>query len=110
MTYIPYSMGRIESIWGKDCLQFKPERWLENGVYRQENPFRYPIFHAGPRMCLGKDMAYIQMKSIAASVMEQFEVKVEEKDKFPEHYLSLTLRMTGGLEVRVKERCVDVIN
>ncbi|RVX04888.1 hypothetical protein VitviT2T_012004 [Vitis vinifera] len=110
MTYIPYSMGRIESIWGKDCLQFKPERWLENGVYRQENPFRYPIFHAGPRMCLGKDMAYIQMKSIAASVMEQFEVKVEEKDKCPEHYLSLTLRMTGGLEVRVKERCVDVIN
>ncbi|CBI32822.3 unnamed protein product, partial [Vitis vinifera] len=96
------------SIWGKDCLQFKPERWLENGVYRQENPFRYPIFHAGPRMCLGKDMAYIQMKSIAASVMEQFEVKVEEKDKCPEHYLSLTLRMTGGLEVRVKERCVDL--
>ncbi|RVW15872.1 Cytochrome P450 94A1 [Vitis vinifera] len=42
MTYIPYSMGRIESIWGKDCLQFKPERWLENGVYRQGKPVSVP--------------------------------------------------------------------
>ena len=110
ISYVPYSMGRLESLWGEDCLEFKPERWLENGVCRQENPFRYPIFHAGPRMCLGKEMAFIQMKSIAAAVMERFEVMVEDEDKCPDHYLSLTLRMKGGLRVRVKERCVAVMN
>ncbi|XXG49373.1 hypothetical protein AAC387_Pa02g3577 [Persea americana] len=23
-----YAMGRMESIWGKDCLEYKPERWI----------------------------------------------------------------------------------
>ncbi|XP_019199095.1 PREDICTED: cytochrome P450-like [Ipomoea nil] len=54
-TYHTYAMGRMEKIWGKDCCEYKPERWLdENGEYRQESLFRFPVFHGGPRMCLGK--------------------------------------------------------
>lgn len=104
VTYHAYAMGRMESIWGENCREFVPDRWLEDGVYRPENAFRFPIFHAGPRMCLGKDMAYIQMKSIAASVIERFVVEVSEKDKCPQHLLSLTLRMKDGLPVTVKPR------
>ncbi|XVF00071.1 hypothetical protein REPUB_Repub03eG0254100 [Reevesia pubescens] len=104
-TYHTYAMGRMEAIWGNNCLEYLPERWLdESGNYKQENPFRFPIFHAGPRMCLGKDMAYIQMKSIAAAMIERFVVDVPGKEKCPQHLLSLTLRMKGGLPIRVKER------
>ncbi|GMY19685.1 cytochrome P450 94A1-like [Fagus crenata] len=111
VTYHMYAMGRMERIWGKNCSEFLPERWLENnGVCKQESPFRFPVFHAGPRMCLGKDMSYIQMKSIAAAVIERFEMDVESKDKVPEHLLSLTLRMKDGLFVKVKERCVGEID
>ncbi|PSS33494.1 Cytochrome P450 94A1 like [Actinidia chinensis var. chinensis] len=112
VSYHTYAMGRMESIWGSDCCEFKPDRWIEDqtGVCRQESPFRFPVFHAGPRMCLGKDMAYIQMKSIAASIMERFEIDVQERDKCPEHLLSLTLRMKGGLPVKVRKRCVDAMN
>ncbi|KAL0404773.1 UNVERIFIED_CONTAM: cytochrome [Sesamum radiatum] len=107
ISYHTYAMGRMESIWGEDCCEFKPERWIENGICKQESPFKYPVFHAGPRMCLGKDMAYIQMKSIAASVLERFGMDVLlENGKSPEPLLSLTLRMKGGLPVRVKERLV----
>lgn len=103
VSYHTYAMGRMESVWGKDCLEFKPERWIEeNGVWRSESPFRYPVFHAGPRMCLGKEMAYIQMKSIAASVLERFEIEAVDKDTCPEHLLSLTLRLKNGLPVRVR--------
>ncbi|CAK7339857.1 unnamed protein product [Dovyalis caffra] len=104
VTYNAYAMGRMESIWGKNCRDFMPERWLENGICRQESTFKFPVFHAGPRICLGKDMAYIQMKSIAASVIERFEIDVQNKEMCPEHLLSLTLRMKGGLQVEVKER------
>lgn len=105
ISYHTYAMGRMEKIWGKDCHEYKPERWLEDGIFRQESPYKFPVFHAGPRMCLGKDMAYIQMKSIAAGVLERFRIEVlSESGKCPEHLLSLTLRIKGGLLVRVKER------
>lgn len=107
ISYHTFAMGRMESIWGEDCCEFKPERWIENGICKQESPFKYPVFHAGPRMCLGKDMAYIQMKSIAASVLERFGMDVLlENGNPPEPLLSLTLRMKGGLPVRVKERII----
>ncbi|XP_021745806.1 cytochrome P450 94A1-like [Chenopodium quinoa] len=105
VTYSTYGMGRMESIWGKDCLMFRPERWIdENGCYKPENPFKYPVFHAGPRICLGKEMAYLQMKSIVACVVEQFDVDIVEKEKCPQYLMSLTLRMKNGLPVKVKAR------
>ncbi|KAF5802716.1 putative cytochrome P450 [Helianthus annuus] len=104
-------MGRMESVWGMDCNEFRPERWLEeeNGggtvVYRPENPFKYPVFHGGARVCLGKEMAYTQMKLVAATIMEVFEVELEVVEKkVPEHVLSLTMRMKDGLKVRVRKR------
>ncbi|GMN53261.1 hypothetical protein TIFTF001_022405 [Ficus carica] len=101
VMYNSYAMGRMEGIWGKDCAEYRPERWLEGGVCRQESPFRFPVFHGGPRLCLGRDMAYIQMKSIVASVVERFEIDVLNDDTCPKYVLALTLRMKGGLPVRI---------
>ncbi|XP_062029813.1 cytochrome P450 CYP94D108-like [Rosa rugosa] len=107
VTYHAYAMGRMETIWGKDCQEYVPERWLgEDGTCQPDSAFRYPVFHAGPRMCLGKDLAFIQMKSIAASVIERFEVDVEDKGTCPVHLLSMTLRIKGGLPVSVRKRCI----
>ena len=105
VTYFAYGMGRTKEIWGEDCREFKPERWLnDGGVFQPESPFKYPIFHAGPRSCLGKEMAYIQMKSVAVTLIENFMVEVVGDGRRPEVLLSLTLRMKGGLPVIIKER------
>ncbi|KAK9055184.1 hypothetical protein SSX86_026266 [Deinandra increscens subsp. villosa] len=114
VTYSAYAMARIESVWGKDCCEFRPERWLEaeegggNVVYRAENQFKFPVFHGGPRICLGKEMAYTQMKLVAATIIEMFHVEVvagAEERSPPEHVLALTIRMKNGLKVRIKKRC-----
>lgn len=105
VTYCAYAMGRLEGIWGEDCEEFSPERWLdEDGAFRPENPFKYPVFHAGPRMCLGKEMAYIQMKSIVACVLERFSFRYVGGEGHPKVVMSLTLRMGGGLPMQVKNR------
>ncbi|KAK4408305.1 cytochrome [Sesamum angolense] len=109
--YSAYAMGRMERLWGADCREFRPERWLdENGVFQPCDQFKFPVFHCGPRMCLGKEMAYVQMKSIAAAMMYKFEVVAVDGGGCPErivnppYTLSLFLKMKGGLPVRLKRR------
>ncbi|CAH2051476.1 unnamed protein product, partial [Thlaspi arvense] len=105
VEYNAYAMGRMESIWGKNCERFDPERWIDetNGGFRGESPYKFPVFHAGPKVCLGKEMGYVQMKSIAAAMLERFVVEVPG-DKEPEMHLAWTLRMKGGLFARLRER------
>nr|CBX25443.1 hypothetical_protein [Oryza glaberrima] len=108
VTYSAYAMGRLAAIWGEDCLEYRPERWLgDDGAFQPASPFRFTVFHAGPRMCLGKEMAYVQMKSIVANVLEEFEVDVVKEvagGGVPEHVLSVTLRMKGGLPVKIRRK------
>ncbi|KAI3444527.1 hypothetical protein Pfo_001192 [Paulownia fortunei] len=110
VTYSIYSAGRMKSTWGEDCLEFKPERWLSfNGdKFVMHDSYKFVAFNAGPRICLGKDLAYLQMKSIAAAVLLRHRLttlpghKVEQK-------MSLTLFMKNGLKVNVHPRDLNSI-
>ena len=84
---------------------FRPERWLdEAGAFRPENPYKYPVFNAGPRSCLGKETAYIQMKSIVACVYERFTLRYVGGEGHPGLNLSGTLHMAGGLPMKITPR------
>ncbi|MBA0711563.1 hypothetical protein Golax_010730 [Gossypium laxum] len=101
-----FSMVCMESIWGKDCLEFKPERWIKDGTFVSANQFKYPIFNAGPRRCLGKNFSYTQMKMVAVSVLLRYSVKgVEGHSVVPK--LTTTLYMKNGLMVTVRPRLVN---
>ncbi|KAL9375845.1 hypothetical protein Peur_032724 [Populus x canadensis] len=51
-----YAMGRMSSVWGDDCFEFKPERWI-----------------TGPRTCRGKDVAFTQMKAVVAAIIYNYQ-------------------------------------
>ncbi|KAK0583253.1 hypothetical protein LWI29_035198 [Acer saccharum] len=113
VIYSPYAMGRMESIWGKDWEQFKPERWLkkEEGGHGEKwsfvgrDPYTYPVFQAGPRICLGKEMAFLQMKGVVAGVLRRFKIVPAVEDGFqPQFVASLTAKMKGGFPVAILER------
>lgn len=105
VLYCIFSMARMESIWGKDCLEFKPERWIENGQFSSQNQFKYAVFNGGPRLCVGKTFAYMQMKMVSASILQryQFEV-VNSHEVVPK--LTTTLYLKNGLVVNLKPRLV----
>ncbi|KAK4284227.1 hypothetical protein QN277_001086 [Acacia crassicarpa] len=104
VTYHPYAMGRMERIWGSDCLEFKPERWLQDGLFVQVCPFKYPIFQAGVRVCLGKELAIVEMKSVVVALIRRFNIQSFVADQEPRFAPGLTATVRGGLPVQVQER------
>ena len=111
ITYHPYAMGRLEMLWGGDWAEFKPERWLERDEASEKwnfvgrDAYTYPVFQAGPRICLGKEMAFLQMKRVVAGVLSKFKVVPAVEDGFePEFVAYLTAKMEGGFPVRIEER------
>ncbi|KAE8021476.1 hypothetical protein FH972_007362 [Carpinus fangiana] len=106
MLYCPYAMGRMESIWGEDCLEFKPERWIsEKGRIVHVPSYKFVAFNAGPRTCLGKDMSFIQMKIVASTIIWNYRLQlVEGHPVLPS--VSVILHMKHGLKVRVTKRAL----
>ncbi|GJN27652.1 hypothetical protein PR202_gb15693 [Eleusine coracana subsp. coracana] len=102
-----YAMGRMEGVWGEDCAEYRPERWVtaEGGAVRHVPAHRFASFHAGPRSCLGKDISVAQMKCVVATVLWNFDFEVVE-GHVVEPKLSVILQMKNGLLVRAKRRRV----
>ncbi|KAE8817365.1 Cytochrome P450 86B1 [Hordeum vulgare] len=100
-----YSMGRMEGIWGKDCHDYKPQRWLsEDGKKLRYIPsHKFLSFNSGPRMCPGKDIAVMQMKTVVATLVWNFEMEVVEQQSI-QTKLSCTLQMKNGLKMKLKKR------
>ncbi|BBN70287.1 cytochrome P450, family 86, subfamily A, polypeptide 8 [Prunus dulcis] len=110
VTYSIYATGRMKSTWGDDCLEFRPERWLslDGKKFIMHDSNKYVAFNAGPRICLGKDLAYLQMKSVVASVLLRHRLTLVPGHKV-EQKMSLTLFMKHGLMVNVHPRELGAI-
>uniref|UniRef100_A0A453A6F2 Uncharacterized protein n=1 Tax=Aegilops tauschii subsp. strangulata TaxID=200361 RepID=A0A453A6F2_AEGTS len=66
---------------------------------------KFLAFNAGPRTCLGKEVAFTQMKAVAAAVLWNFAVEAVP-GHVVEPKLSVMLHMKNGLAVTVKRRKV----
>jgi fatty acid omega-hydroxylase len=67
--------------------------------------YNYPIFQVGPRVCIGKEMTFLQMKRVVAGIMGQFWVvptMVEVVE--PEYTAYLTSLMKGGFPLTIEKR------
>jgi len=105
VTYHAYAMGRMESVWGPDCAEFRPERWLRDGRFVPESPYRYPVFQGGVRVCVGKELAIMEMKSVVVSVVQSFDIEaVGRSSRRPKFAPGLTATFAGGVPVRVRRR------
>ncbi|XP_031286422.1 alkane hydroxylase MAH1-like [Pistacia vera] len=103
-----YSMARMEERWGKDCSEFKPERWIskredEDQCIVHIPSYKFTAFHAGPRNCLGKEQSFIQIKMVAIVIIKNYHVRIVEGHPVSPSD-SIVLHMKHGLKVRISKR------
>ncbi|URE06183.1 cytochrome P450 [Musa troglodytarum] len=103
--YQPYAMGRMECLWGEDAEIFRPERWLDDdGIFQPQSPYKFSAFQAGPRICVGKEVAYRQMKTFAAVLLRFFKFKLGDEKKVVHYKTSTTLLVDEGLYLEALHR------
>ncbi|TRX98039.1 hypothetical protein FHL15_001249 [Xylaria flabelliformis] len=78
----PWVIHRNNSIFGEDVETFRPERWLDEPeeiiMDMKRNLFS---FGAGPRMCIGKNIAMMQLYKFITEFYRNYKVKLAEPEK-----------------------------
>lgn len=68
MVFLPWAMGRDSNRY-PDPETLRPERWIP---FTAPAPHEFPVFQAGPRICLGMDMATFEAKLCAVELLRYF--------------------------------------
>ncbi|KAK7047898.1 hypothetical protein VNI00_006226 [Paramarasmius palmivorus] len=113
-----FTIHRDKEIWGDDVEAFKPERWIEAEEEWQniqakggDDRFtRYRLFQQtfnpfsiGPRACVGKNLANLELQIIAASILKKFEFVLEHDGQVletGEGFLRKPLKCRVGIKKR----------
>jgi cytochrome P450/nitrite reductase/ring-hydroxylating ferredoxin subunit len=86
-----------------DPLAFRPERWLSDSI-RPHNVSACWPFGSGPRMCPGRSLALLEMKSLLAMLYKNFDVeRVGRSADVSELFGGFTMS-PAGLRVRLHSR------
>lgn len=105
-------MGRSIRIWGDDATTFRPERWMdeetgEKGTRHpnQKTAYEFPVFHGGPRSCLGKPLARAELAYSLLAIVGRYDLE-PAWDTTKEKGMGggLLSPVDGGVPVRVRRR------
>jgi cytochrome P450 len=87
----------------RDPGKYVPERWLGEDKYENDRREAVNAFSFGPRACLGKNLAYAEMRLILAKVLFAFDLELVDKERdWTGEQKCFTLWEKQALEVRLK--------
>jgi len=101
VAYCPYNMGRDAQRY-PEPQAFRPERWIP---FTAPSQHEFPVFQAGPRICLGMDMALFEAKTATVELLRhcRFEI-VPGQDITYGDKLTMDIKSNGKEEFLVYVR------
>lgn len=103
VTSNPWLVHRDVNIYGEDADVFRPERWLDADKAREFHKYNMG-FGYGARVCLGRDIASMELYKTPLQFLRSFKVEIMNRDT-PARYL-----VKGGVSyfedmwVRIEKR------
>ncbi|TMW62717.1 hypothetical protein Poli38472_005335 [Pythium oligandrum] len=93
----------MEHVWGPDATEFKPERRIDPDTKKLlvVSAFKFTSFNGGPRICLGMNLAMLEMKIVMASLLSRMDIDILNKDEITYDF-SITLPLRGGVHAKVR--------
>jgi len=82
LLFLPWAMGRDPAVY-PDPESVRLERWIP---FKEPLPHEFPNFQAGPRICLGKDMAIFETKVLIATLLQSFSFTLAAGEEEKIHY------------------------
>lgn len=96
----PHIMNNQPEVWGPTAGNFYPERWNEKGEDGKGiDPYAFQSFINGPRICIGRNFALLELKSLLVRLMREF--RWEDVGEKVVAESTLTFHPKGGLRLRV---------
>ncbi|KAK7387315.1 hypothetical protein VNO78_28028 [Psophocarpus tetragonolobus] len=74
--------------WGADAHEFNPKRFANGTIGACKLPHMYMPFGVGPRVCLGQNLAMVELKMLMALILSKFTFSLS-----PQYVHSPTLRL-----------------
>ena len=84
-----------------DPATFDPDRFLPPREEDRRSPYALVTFGGGPRLCIGVNVANIEVKAIAADVLRRYEL-VPVSDDYPLDMGFITVMVPGGIPMRAR--------
>jgi len=75
----PWVVHRDRSVYGEDVDAFRPERWLKEDTGDMHRFFF--AFGAGARMCLGRNISWLEMSKLIPTLFLRYNLELNEPDK-----------------------------
>ncbi|KAI0312134.1 cytochrome P450 [Amylostereum chailletii] len=95
------AMNMREDIWGADAAAFRPARWTSLSKEATAT-FGLMTFGAGPRMCIGKEMALAEMRVVLATLVANFEFLPAYKGQTANATAAITMKPKDNMPLLVK--------
>jgi cytochrome P450 len=91
--------------WWPEPERFDPERWMPAAepAARARPKLAYFPFGAGPRQCIGEQFAWTEGVLVLATIAQRWRLRPVTGER-PRMQPLITLRLKGGLRMRVEER------
>lgn len=93
------TLHRDPRFWGDDAEQFRPDRWLDG----RTPAAAFQTFGRGPRMCLGKRLAYIEAVLTIATAFQRYRFDAAP-GWTPRYRYQMSMGIKGGAQLQLRSR------